>query len=110
LLLNVEPFREFEESLSGVEAAQGQIQLGNSGLVNQDVTPDALGLYNSMIASYRWTDNLAEYSSCSTTLLSQNSLKRSNLTPGLSTKRRRVQPSSQNVSNQYAIFSFYQFS
>lgn len=92
--------KEFEESLSGVEAAQGQIQLGNSGLVNQDVTPDALGLYNSMIASYRWTDNLAEYSSCSTTLLSQNSLKRSNLTPGLSTKRRRVQPSSQNVSNQ----------
>lgn len=58
MLLNVEPFREFEESLSGVEAAQGQIQLGNSGLVNQDVTPDALGLYNSMIASYRWTDNV----------------------------------------------------
>lgn len=87
--------KEFEEAITSVDSVQ--VQLGNSGYLNQDCTPDALNLYESLITSYRWTDNLAEYSGYATTLLSQNSLKRSTLIPA---KRRRIQPSSQNVPPQ----------
>lgn len=91
--------REFEEALSNVEPIQHnqQAQLGNSGYLNQDCTPDALNLYESLVTSYKWADNLSEYSGIATTLLSQNALKRSTLIPA---KRRRIQPSSQNVPPQ----------
>lgn len=48
--------REFEEAINGVESVQ--VQLGNSGYLNQDCTPDALNLYESLITSYKWTDNV----------------------------------------------------
>ena len=48
--------REFEEHINKVEPVP--IQLGNNGYLNQDCTPDALNLYESLITSYRWTDNV----------------------------------------------------
>lgn len=48
-------YREFEEAITSVDSVQ--VQLGNSGYLNQDCTPDALNLYESLITSYRWTDN-----------------------------------------------------
>lgn len=143
--------REFEEALSNVESAPGQLQLGNTGLLDQDTTHDVLELYHQLITTYRFTDNvsrcphpsrspnilhsqdsraaalshcqrnltppcvlcvchvpvwvllgvqLSDYSGWAATLLNQNSLKRSNLTPGLTAKRRRVQPGNQNVPPQ----------
>merc|ERR1712137_161185 len=92
--------KEFEEALSNVESAPGQLQLGNTGLLDQDTTHDVLELYHQLITTYRFTDNLSDYSGWAATLLNQNSLKRSNLTPGLTAKRRRVQPGNQNVPPQ----------
>lgn len=51
--------REFEETLSNVEPPQTQVPLlGNTGLLNQDVTPDALGLYDSLVSSYYRSDHV----------------------------------------------------
>ena len=48
--------REFEETIALVDSVEDQ--LGNSGYLNNDCTPDALNLYESLITSYRWTDNV----------------------------------------------------
>ena len=56
-------YREFEEALSNVEPIQHnqQAQLGNSGYLNQDCTPDALNLYESLVTSYKWADNVCNF-------------------------------------------------
>ncbi len=50
--------REFEEAINNVDSVQ--VNLGNSGHLNQDCTPDALNLYESLVTSYRWTDNVLD--------------------------------------------------
>lgn len=44
--------------MSGLESYAGPVPLGNIGLLNQDCTPDALNLYESLITAYKWTDNV----------------------------------------------------
>ena len=48
--------REFEETIARIDSVEDQ--LGNSGYLNDDCTPDALNLYDSLITSHRLTDSV----------------------------------------------------
>ncbi|KAG1668708.1 Mediator of RNA polymerase II transcription subunit 27-B [Nymphon striatum] len=78
--------REFDTLVQSLGAPTGLVSLENSGLLSQDTTSEA---------AHEVGNNAA-------VLLTQNSLKRSNINPGISVKRsRKLPPTSHIVPTQY---------
>lgn len=97
-------FRELETActlMTPLNATPVNISLGNSSLLGQDPNYDKTNLYSDMINSYRWSDKMIEYSSFASTILTQNSLKRTHI-PSIFTKGRQLRrtPNGHNITAQ----------
>ncbi|KAK9508726.1 hypothetical protein O3M35_006216 [Rhynocoris fuscipes] len=91
--------RDVEQAVGNLVQPAGPFTLGNTSFLSQECTLDRQALYSQLVLSYKWTDKIHEYSLQASSLLSQNSLKRS-YTNSNSAKRRRTQTSSHNVPPQ----------
>lgn len=74
--------------------------MGNPGLLAQEITPDRQALYGQIVDIYKWTDKVHEYSSIGSTILSQNSLKRSYVNLSRAKRNKQIQTSTHNISPQ----------
>ncbi|XP_035218737.1 mediator of RNA polymerase II transcription subunit 27-like [Stegodyphus dumicola] len=99
LLTNVRSrMRDLETASTLLGSPNSPLTLGNSGLLSQDPAYEKTPLYTELIKSYRWFDKVYEHSNHACAILTQNSLKRSNISPILQAKRiRRPQPSGHNI-------------
>ncbi|KAJ4920501.1 hypothetical protein JOQ06_006472 [Pogonophryne albipinna] len=68
--------------------------LHNSGLLSLDPVQDKTPLYSQLLQAYKWSNKLQYHAGLASSLLNQQSLKRSANQMGASAKRRpKVQPS-----------------
>lgn len=83
--------RELESScqLLSLSPSSAHLDLANTTHLAQDPSYEKTSLYTSLIASYRWTDKLQEFSSSAHLLLNQNPLRRcmQGKKPGFSTSK-----------------------
>lgn len=89
--------REFETSVNDLTPPQATFCLSNTSYLSLETNLERQGLYSLVVQSYKWHDKMHEYSTFASTLLQQNSLKRSYYT---NTKRRRSLPSSHLATPQ----------
>ncbi|XP_046904673.1 mediator of RNA polymerase II transcription subunit 27 [Hypomesus transpacificus] len=76
--------------------------LHNSGLLSLDPVQDKTPLYSQLLQAYKWSNKLQYHAGLASSLLNQQSLKRSANQMGASAKRRpKVQPSTLVLSPQY---------
>ncbi|XP_022198501.1 mediator of RNA polymerase II transcription subunit 27 [Nilaparvata lugens] len=91
--------RDVEQAVGALSAPPGPFNLGNSAFLSQESTQDRQQLYSQLVLTYKWTDKIHEYSNMAVSLMTQNSLKRSN-TNSSTAKRKKTQTSSHNVPPQ----------
>lgn len=89
--------REFETCINDLTPPQAPFNLANTAYLSLETNLERQALYPHLVQSYKWHDKLHEYSAFASTLLQQNTLKRSYYT---NTKRRRSLPSSHLASPQ----------
>ncbi|XP_016145934.1 mediator of RNA polymerase II transcription subunit 27-like isoform X1 [Sinocyclocheilus grahami] len=76
--------------------------LHNSGLLSLDPVQDKTPLYSQLLQAYKWSNKLQYHAGLASSLLNQQSLKRSANQMGTSAKRRpKVQPSTLALPTQY---------
>uniref|UniRef100_A0A8C8K0B6 Mediator complex subunit 27 n=1 Tax=Oncorhynchus tshawytscha TaxID=74940 RepID=A0A8C8K0B6_ONCTS len=76
--------------------------LHNSGLLSLDPVQDKTPLYSQLLQAYKWSNKLQYHAGLASSLLNQQSLKRSANQMGASAKRRpKVQPSTLVLPPQY---------
>ncbi|XP_030639076.1 mediator of RNA polymerase II transcription subunit 27 isoform X2 [Chanos chanos] len=76
--------------------------LHNSGLLSLDPVQDKTPLYSQLLQAYKWSNKLQYHAGLASSLLNQQSLKRSANQMGASAKRRpKVQPSTLALPPQY---------
>ncbi|XP_051509733.1 mediator of RNA polymerase II transcription subunit 27 isoform X2 [Myxocyprinus asiaticus] len=76
--------------------------LHNSGLLSLDPVQDKTPLYSQLLQAYKWSNKLQYHAGLASSLLNQQSLKRSANQMGTSAKRRpKVQPSTLVLPTQY---------
>ncbi|XP_017571602.1 mediator of RNA polymerase II transcription subunit 27 isoform X2 [Pygocentrus nattereri] len=76
--------------------------LHNSGLLSLDPVQDKTPLYSQLLQAYKWSNKLQYHAGLASSLLNQQSLKRSANQIGASAKRRpKVQPSTLVLPIQY---------
>lgn len=76
--------------------------LHNSGLLSLDPVQDKTPLYSQLLQAYKWSNKLQYHTSLASSLLNQQSLKRSANQMGVSSKRRpKVQPPTLVLPPQY---------
>ncbi|XP_076126861.1 mediator of RNA polymerase II transcription subunit 27 [Alosa pseudoharengus] len=76
--------------------------LHNSGLLSLDPVQDKTPLYSQLLQAYKWSNKLQYHAGLASSLLNQQSLKRSANQMGPSAKRRpKVQPSALVLPPQY---------
>uniref|UniRef100_A0A8C4TDN4 Mediator complex subunit 27 n=1 Tax=Erpetoichthys calabaricus TaxID=27687 RepID=A0A8C4TDN4_ERPCA len=76
--------------------------LHNSGLLSLDPVQDKTPLYSQLLQAYKWSNKLQYHAGLASSLLNQQSLKRSANQMGASAKRRpKVQPSTLVIPPQY---------
>lgn len=92
--------RELEVQVGGLAPPTNPVNLGNTGLLSLDPSPDKLPLYYQLLDCYTWMEKVHCYSTIMYSLLSGNNLKRSSVSISLSTKRRRQAPLNHNVPQQ----------
>uniref|UniRef100_A0A8C2HXL0 Mediator complex subunit 27 n=1 Tax=Cyprinus carpio TaxID=7962 RepID=A0A8C2HXL0_CYPCA len=77
--------------------------LHNSGLLSLDPVQDKTPLYSQLLQAYKWSNKLQYHAGLASSLLNQQSLKRSANQMGTSAKRRpKVQPSTLALPTQNA--------
>ncbi|XP_034722140.1 mediator of RNA polymerase II transcription subunit 27 [Etheostoma cragini] len=83
------------ERLSGLVGRPSESHpLHNSGLLSLDPVQDKTPLYSQLLQAYKWSNKLQYHAGLASSLLNQQSLKRSANQMGASAKRRpKVQPS-----------------
>uniref|UniRef100_A0A3Q2X0N6 Mediator complex subunit 27 n=1 Tax=Haplochromis burtoni TaxID=8153 RepID=A0A3Q2X0N6_HAPBU len=91
------------ERLSGLVGRPSESHpLHNSGLLSLDPVQDKTPLYSQLLQAYKWSNKLQYHASLASSLLNQQSLKRSANQMGASAKRRpKVQPSTLVLPPQY---------
>uniref|UniRef100_A0A182MLT5 Uncharacterized protein n=2 Tax=Myzomyia TaxID=59140 RepID=A0A182MLT5_9DIPT len=89
--------KDFESCINDLTPSQTPLNLANSAYLSLETNLERQALYPHLVQSYKWHDKLHEYSTFASTLLQQNSLKRSYYT---NTKRRRSLPSSHLATPQ----------
>lgn len=82
--------RDFETQIGALNPPTGPVNLGNTGLLSLDPSPDKLRLYHQLLDCYTWTEKVHCYSTTMHQLLQGNNPKRSSLV-SLTKKRRPVQ-------------------
>ncbi|XP_013784572.1 mediator of RNA polymerase II transcription subunit 27-like, partial [Limulus polyphemus] len=93
--------RDLETAVTLLGTPPPQLHLGNTSHLSLDPTYDKSSLYTEMVKSFRWCDKVHEHSSHAHAILTQNSLKRSNVNPLLLAKRvRRTPHNGYNMSPQ----------
>jgi len=93
-----ENVRELDQAVGTLNPpTSGPFNLGNSGLINQEVSPEKIPLYNQLMDSYKWLDKVHEYSNVAAPRINQTPLKRTHFSASLSQKRRRVPVNTCNV-------------
>ncbi|XP_072344708.1 mediator of RNA polymerase II transcription subunit 27 isoform X2 [Scyliorhinus torazame] len=76
--------------------------LHNSGLLSLDPVQDKTPLYSQLLQAYKWSNKLQYHAGLASSLLNQQSLKRSAMQMGVSAKRRpKVQPTTLALPPQY---------
>nr|XP_040051373.1 mediator of RNA polymerase II transcription subunit 27 isoform X1 [Gasterosteus aculeatus aculeatus] len=91
------------ERLSGLVGRPSESHpLHNSGLLSLDPVQDKTPLYSQLLQAYKWSNKLQYHAGLASSLLNQQSLKRSANQMGASAKRRpKVQPSTLVLPPQY---------
>uniref|UniRef100_A0A8C7XXR7 Mediator complex subunit 27 n=1 Tax=Oryzias sinensis TaxID=183150 RepID=A0A8C7XXR7_9TELE len=91
------------ERLSGLVGRPSESHpLHNSGLLSLDPVQDKTPLYSQLLQAYKWSNKLQYHAGLASSLLNQQSLKRSANQIGASAKRRpKVQPSTLVLPPQY---------
>lgn len=89
-------FRELETACTLLHSSSSSLSLGNTPLVAQDPNYDKTSLYPDMIISYRWLDNVQEYSCFAFQTLQNNFTKRSSSLK--SRQRNRTFHNNHNIS------------
>lgn len=91
------------ERLSGLVGRPSESHpLHNSGLLSLDPVQDKTPLYSQLLQAYKWSNKLQFHAGLASSLLNQQSLKRSANQMGASAKRRpKVQPSTLVLPPQY---------
>uniref|UniRef100_A0A3Q3ALU2 Mediator complex subunit 27 n=1 Tax=Kryptolebias marmoratus TaxID=37003 RepID=A0A3Q3ALU2_KRYMA len=91
------------ERLSGLVGRPSESHpLHNSGLLSLDPVQDKTPLYSQLLQAYKWSNKLQYHAGLASSLLNQQSLKRSANQMGASAKRRpKVQPSTLVLPLQY---------
>uniref|UniRef100_A0A1A8DXA8 Mediator complex subunit 27 n=1 Tax=Nothobranchius kadleci TaxID=1051664 RepID=A0A1A8DXA8_NOTKA len=91
------------ERLSGLVGRPSESHpLHNSGLLSLDPVQDKTPLYSQLLQAYKWSNKLQYHAGLASSLLNQQSLKRSANQLGPSAKRRpKVQPSTLVLPLQY---------
>lgn len=91
------------ERLSGLVGRPSESHpLHNSGLLSLDPVHDKTPLYSQLLQAYKWSNKLQFHAGLASSLLNQQSLKRSANQMGASAKRRpKVQPSTLVLPPQY---------
>ncbi|KAI8518192.1 Mediator of RNA polymerase II transcription subunit 27, partial [Branchiostoma belcheri] len=94
-------YDELEKLSTAVTKQSDQLPTGSSGLLSLDPVQDKTPLYGQLLQSYKWSNKVHEHAGYTAQLLNQNSLKRSSMMTGLSTKRRKPQSTSHALPGQY---------
>ncbi|XP_077481769.1 mediator of RNA polymerase II transcription subunit 27 isoform X1 [Stigmatopora argus] len=91
------------ERLSGLVGRPSESHpLHNSGLLSLDPVQDKTPLYSQLLQAYKWSNKLQYHAGLASSLLNQQSLKRSANQMGASAKRRpKVQPNTLVLPPQY---------
>lgn len=92
--------RELETQVAGLSPPSNPVNLGNTGLLSLDPTPDKLPLYYQLLDCYTWMEKVHCYSTIMHSLFSGNNLKRSSISSPYSAKRRRPVQLNHNVPQQ----------
>ncbi|XP_066986694.1 mediator of RNA polymerase II transcription subunit 27 [Macrobrachium rosenbergii] len=95
--------RDLETQVGGLTPPTTTTNLGNTGVISLDPSPDKLRLYHQLLDCYTWTEKVHCYSTTMNQLLHGNSLKRSSVPIS---KRRRPTQYSHNVSQQQVDMTF----
>ncbi|XP_070532007.1 mediator of RNA polymerase II transcription subunit 27-like [Ptychodera flava] len=90
-------FSELEKLTSSLQKFTDTIPMGNSGLLSLDPVQDKTPLYTQLLQSYKWSSKVQTHSSLASSMLTQNSLKRTTVATGLSAKRKKLTPTSHAV-------------
>ncbi|XP_054713286.1 mediator of RNA polymerase II transcription subunit 27-B-like [Uloborus diversus] len=90
--------RDLETASTLLGSPTTPLNLGNSGLLSQDAAYDKTPLYNEVVKTHRWFDQMLEHSAHAHAILAQNSLKRS--TFNSVTKQNRIPSTGHNVAPQ----------
>ncbi|XP_045135318.1 mediator of RNA polymerase II transcription subunit 27-like [Portunus trituberculatus] len=88
--------RELETQMAGLTPSSVPVNLGNTGLLSLDPSPDKLPQYYQLLDCYTYMEKVHSYSTTLHSVLSANNLKRS----ALSAKRRRPIQLNHNVPQQ----------
>ncbi|XP_042204321.1 mediator of RNA polymerase II transcription subunit 27-like [Homarus americanus] len=92
--------RELETQVAGLNPPSNPVNLGNTGLLSLDPSPDKLPLYYQLLDCYTWMEKVHCYSTIMHSLFSGNNLKRSSISLPYSAKRRRPASLNHNVPQQ----------
>ncbi|XP_029168146.1 mediator of RNA polymerase II transcription subunit 27 [Nylanderia fulva] len=90
--------RDVEQIISSLNPPPGPFNLASTTYLSQETTQERQALYSTLVNCYKWTDKVHEYSNVASTLLNQNSLKRSYTVATRTKKTRPFYTSSHNVS------------
>lgn len=91
-------FRELEQSVNSLNPSPAGMVLYNSSYLTQESSADKQALYSPLVLSHKWTDKIHRYSSLAFSILSQNSLKKSQYSSV--NKRKRTQVANHNLTSQ----------
>lgn len=94
--------RDLESASALLSPLIPNLSLGNTHLVGQDPNYDKTSLYPDMLISYRWLDNMQEYSLFAFQALQSNFTKRNSIT-----KSRQALMRNRNPNNHNTILSDY---
>ncbi|XP_019641036.1 PREDICTED: mediator of RNA polymerase II transcription subunit 27-like isoform X1 [Branchiostoma belcheri] len=100
-------YDELEKLSTAVTKQSDQLPTGSSGLLSLDPVQDKTPLYGQLLQSYKWSNKVHEHAGYTAQLLNQNSLKRSSMMTGLSTKRRKPQSTSHALPGQGPVICRY---
>ncbi|XP_077987093.1 mediator of RNA polymerase II transcription subunit 27-B-like [Glandiceps talaboti] len=91
-------FSELDKLSGTLQKFSDPIPMGNSGLLSLDPVHDKTPMYTQLLQTYKWSTKVQAHSSLASSMLTQNSLKRTSVPTGVSTKRRKAAPTSHSIS------------